>query len=35
LAKVLQNVTSQIYIGVKTLSHLAVLQCMEPNLVFW
>jgi len=35
LAKMLQSVTSQIYIGVKTLSHLTFLQCVEPHLVFW
>jgi hypothetical protein len=31
----LQNITSQIYIGVQTFSHLAFLQCMEPHLGFW
>ena len=33
--RLLHNVTSQSYIGVKTLSPPPLLQCMEPNAGFW
>src|SRR4029453_1641581 len=33
--RLLHNVTSQSYIGVKTLSPPPLLQCMEPNAGLW